>query len=156
MKVSKRGEYGMRALCHLADRHGKGLVHIKAIATDEEIPPKFLEGILLELKRAGYLSSRRGVDGGYSLAKPPEEIFIGEVIRVLDGPLAPLSSAGELQELMDRNPRQIGFYAVLMDVRNAVSEILDKTSLAEVLQRNRDHHGESEDRAPKRDGASEE
>ena len=148
MKVSKRGEYGMRALCHLAERYGKGLVHIKTIAIDEEIPPKFLEGILLELKRAGYLSSRRGVDGGYALAKPPEEIFIGEVVRVLDGPLAPMSSAGELQELMDRNPRQIGFYAVLMEVRNAVSEILDKSSLAEVLRRNREHHGDTEERSP--------
>jgi len=135
MKVSKRGEYGMRALCHLAERHGKGLVHIKTVAADEEIPPKFLEGILLELKRAGYLTSRRGVDGGYELAKSPEEIYLGEVVRVLDGPLAPMASASELQALMDRNPRQIGFYAVLMDVRNAVSDILDQTSLAEVLRR---------------------
>jgi Rrf2 family cysteine metabolism transcriptional repressor len=136
MKVSKRGEYGMRALCHLAQRYGEGLVHIKTVAADEEIPPKFLEGILLELKRAGYLTSRRGVDGGYELAKKPDEIRLGEVIRVLDGPLAPMASASELQALMDRNPRQVGFYAVLMDVRNAVSGILDQTSLAEVLQRN--------------------
>ena len=156
MKVSKRGEYGMRALFHLADHYGKGLVHIKAIAVDEEIPPKFLEGILLELKRAGYLSSRRGVDGGYALARRPEQILLGEVIRVLDGPLAPMSSAGELQELMDRNPRQIGFYAVLMDVRNAVSEILDKTSLAEVLRRNRERYGEKDDSSPGGEGAREE
>jgi len=156
MKVSKRGEYGMRALCHLAKQYGKGLVHIKDVAIAEEIPPKFLEGILLELKRAGFLSSRRGVDGGYTLAKRPEEILLGDVIRVLDGPLAPMSSAGELQELMDRNPRQIGFYAVLMDVRNAVSGILDETSLAEVLQRNRDHHGTTEDGPPDRSGAREE
>jgi len=156
MKVSKRGEYGMRALFHLADHYGKGLVHIKAIAVDEEIPPKFLEGILLELKRAGYLSSRRGVDGGYALARRPEQILLGEVIRVLDGPLAPMSSAGELQELMDRNPRQIGFYAVLMDVRNAVSEILDKTSLAEVLRRTRAHFGETDGSTPDDEGAGEE
>jgi Rrf2 family protein len=126
----------MRALCHLAQRYGEGLVHIKTVAADEEIPPKFLEGILLELKRAGYLASRRGVDGGYELAKSPDEIHLGDVIRVLDGPLAPMASASELQALMDRNPRQIGFYAVLMDVRNAVSDILDQTSLAEVLRRN--------------------
>jgi Rrf2 family protein len=137
MKVSKRGEYGMRALCHLAERHGEGLIHIKRIAAEEEIPPKFLEGILLELKRAGYVTSRRGIEGGYALARPPKEILLGEVIRVLDGPLAPIASAAELRELMARNPRQVGFYAVLMDVRNAVSSILDKTSLAEVLRRNR-------------------
>ena len=86
----------------------------------------------------------------------PEEIFIGEVIRVLDGPMAPMSSAGELQELMDRNPRQIGFYAVLMDVRNAVSEILDKTNLDEVLRRNRKHHGDTDDRSLEDEGAGEE
>ena len=135
MKVSKRGEYGMRALCHLAERHGRGRVHIKDIATAEEIPQKFLEGILLELRRSGFLSSRRGNDGGYALARPPEQILLGDVVRVLDGPLAPMSSASELNELMQRNPRQIGFYAVLLDVRDAVSAILDRTSLADVMQR---------------------
>ena len=135
MKVSKRGEYGMRALCHLAERHGPGVVHIGEIARKEDIPGKFLEGILLELKRAGFVISRRGVEGGYALARPPAEILLGEVIRVLDGPLAPMASASELRELMDRNPRQIGFYAVLMDVRNAVSGILDETTLADVVRR---------------------
>jgi len=135
MKVSKRGEYGMRALCHLAGSHGEGFVHIKRIATDEDIPSKFLEGILLELRRAGFLMSRRGNEGGYSLARPPEEIPLGDVLRLLDGPLAPLASAAALQELMDRNPRQVGFYAVLMDVRNAVSGILDRMTLADVLKR---------------------
>jgi Rrf2 family protein len=138
MKVSKRGEYGMRALCHLAERYGTGLVHIKEIAAAEEIPSKFLEGILVELKRAGYLVSRRGIEGGYELARPPSEIFLGETIRVLDGPLAPMASAAELRELMRQNPRQLGFYSVLMDVRNAVSDILDRTSLAEVVRRNRE------------------
>jgi Rrf2 family protein len=136
MKVSKRGEYGMRALCHLAARFGQGPIQIRAIANEEDIPAKFLEGILLELKRAGVVVSRRGNEGGYALSRAPEAILLGEVIRILDGPLAPMASASELKILMDRNPRQIGFYAVLMDVRNAVSEILDKTSLADVLQRN--------------------
>ena len=142
MKVSKRGEYGMRALCHLAERYGRGLVHIKEIAAEEEIPSKFLEGILVELKRAGYLVSRRGVEGGYALARPPSEISLGETIRVLDGPLAPMASAAELRELMLANPRQVGFYAVLMDVRNAVSGILDHTSLAEVLRRNNEERAQ--------------
>lgn len=138
MKVSKRGEYGVRALCHLAERHGEGLTHIGTIAAEEEIPSKFLESILLQLKRAGFVNSRRGNEGGYTLSKPPGEIMLGEVVRVLDGPLAPISSAAELRELMQRNPRQIGFYALLMDVRNAVSAILDRTSLADVLVRNSD------------------
>jgi Rrf2 family protein len=144
MKVSKRGEYGMRALCHLAGCHEQGWVHIGQIASDEKIPAKFLESILLQLKRAGLVASRRGNEGGYSLAKPPAEIMLGEVIRILDGPLAPMASGRELQELMERNPRQVGFYAVLMDVRNAVSTIIDRTSLADVVRRSIDARSQIE------------
>jgi Rrf2 family protein len=125
----------MRALCYLAAQHREGWVHVGRIAADEEIPAKFLESILLQLKRAGFVGSRRGNEGGYSLAKAPEEIMLGEVIRILDGPLAPMASARELRELMARNPRQAGFYSVLMDVRNAVSTIIDRTSLADVVRR---------------------
>ena len=136
MKVSKRGEYGMRALCHLAGTYGEQMVHIREVAVAEDIPGKFLEGILLELKRAGFVVSKRGNEGGYALSRPAAQILLGDVIRVLDGPLAPLASAAELRALMSRNPRQVGFYAVLMDVRNAVSAILDRTTLADVLRRN--------------------
>ena len=128
----------MRALCYLAERHEQGWVHIGQIASEEEIPAKFLESILLQLKRAGFVGSRRGNEGGYSLAKAPAQIMLGEVVRVLDGPLAPMASGSELQELMERNPRQVGFYAVLMDVRNAVSTIIDRTSLADVVRRSND------------------
>ncbi len=125
----------MRALCYLAERHGDGWLHIRMIAGEEEIPAKFLESILLQLKRAGFVTSRRGNEGGYSLARAPSQIMVGEVIRLLDGPLAPMASALELREMMERNPGQAGFYAVLMDVRNAVSSIIDQTSLADVIRR---------------------
>jgi len=137
VKLSKRGEYGIRALCHLAARHGEGLVHIRTIAAEEGIPAKFLESILLQLRRSGFVTSRRGNDGGYALARPPEEILLGDLIRVLDGPLAPLGSGEELRKHLGDNPRQPGFYAVLLDVHEAVSAILDRTSLAEVLRRGR-------------------
>lgn len=136
MKVSKRGQYGMRALCHLAETHGSGVVQIREIARKETIPGKFLEGILLELKHAGIVRSRRGIDGGYELARDPSEIMLGQVMRVLDGPLAPLGSAAELKELMKADPRQAGFYSVLIGVRDAAAAILDKTTLAEVVARN--------------------
>ena len=136
MKVSKRGQYGMRALCHLAETHGDGVVQIREIARTESIPAKFLEGILLELKHAGIVRSRRGIDGGYELARVPKEIMLGQIMRVLDGPLAPLGSAAELKELMRTDPRQAGFYSVLMDVRDAAATILDRTSLADVVSRN--------------------
>jgi Rrf2 family cysteine metabolism transcriptional repressor len=137
MKVSKRGEYGMRALCHLAARYGGGLTHIREIAEQEEIPAKFLEGILLALKRAGFVKSRRGNEGGYALAREPETIVIGDVFRALDGPLAPMSNSVELKALMESSPRQRGFYDVLLEVSSAVSGILDHTSLADVLERNK-------------------
>lgn len=136
MKVSKRGQYGMRALCHLSETFGSGVVQIREIARRESIPAKFLEGILLELKHAGIVRSRRGIDGGYELAREPAEIMLGQVMRVLDGPLAPLGSAAELKELMRVDPRQAGFYSVLMDVRDAASTILDRTSLQDVVARN--------------------
>jgi Rrf2 family protein len=136
MKVSKKGEYGVRALCHLAERHGEGVVQIREIARLESIPWKFLEGILLQLKSAGIVRSRRGIDGGYALARPPSEIAMGEVIRLLDGPLAPMGSAAELRELMQKSPRHAGFYEVLMDVRNAAAAILDRTTLQDVVDRN--------------------
>ena len=120
----------MRALCHLAERYDKGLVHIRSIATDEEISVKFLESIMLQLRRAGFVTSRRGNEGGYALSKAPDAITLG--------PLAPMASAAELHELMERNPRQLGFYATLIDVRDAVSRILDGTSLADVVRRNRE------------------
>ena len=137
MKISRRGLYGIRAMCHLAEHYGQGVVQIREIAAVETIPAKFLEGILLELKHAGVVRSRRGIDGGYALSRPPHEIFMGSVIRTLDGPLAPMGSAAELRELMEREPRHAGFYSVLLDVRNAAAAILDGTTLADVVARNR-------------------
>ncbi len=135
MKISKRGEYGVRALCHLARHHGTGVSHVAQIARDEGIPAKFLEGILLQLKHSGILASRRGVEGGYMLARPPEEVPLGEAIRCLDGPLAPLGTADDLVRLMAENPRHAGFYATLKEVRDAAAAILDRTSLADIVAR---------------------
>jgi len=112
-------------------------VHIRAIAAAEEIPPKFLESILLQLKRAGLVNSRRGNEGGYALARPPETIGLGEVIRVLDGSLAPLGSSAELREKARDGAARAAFYSVLVEVHEAVSAILDRTNLADLLQRER-------------------
>jgi Rrf2 family protein len=144
MKISRRGLYGIRALCHLAEKYGQGVVQIREIAAVEAIPAKFLEGILLELKHAGVVRSRRGIDGGYALSRPPHEIFMGGIIRSLDGPLAPMGSAAELRELMENEPRHAGFYSVLLDVRNAAAAILDGTTLADVVARNRAYRERSE------------
>src|ERR1051325_9621465 len=136
MKVSHRGLYALKALLHLAEAHERGLVKIHDIAEEESIPDKFLEGILVTLKNARLVSSERGREGGYRLRRPPGEILIGEVVRIMDGPLAPFGDAVELAHRVRTEPRHAGLFDVFLEVRNAAAAILDHTTLADVLERN--------------------
>ena len=137
MKISNRGLYALKALTHLAESYGRGLVKIHEIAEEEEIPEKFLEGILVTLKNARVVSSQRGREGGYRLRRPPAEITIGEVVRTVDGPLAPFGDAAELAHRVRTEPRHAGLFDLFLDVRNAASAILDHTSLLDLVGRNR-------------------
>jgi Rrf2 family protein len=137
VKISSRGLYALKALTHLAEAYDRGLVRIHEIAEEEEIPEKFLEGILVTLKNARILSSRRGREGGYRLRRPPREIQIGEVVRIVDGPLAPFGDAVELAYRVKTEPRHAGLFDLFLDVRNAAAAILDHTSLADLVARNR-------------------
>jgi len=136
MRLSRRGLYALKALVHLAEAHGRGLVKIHEIAAAEAIPEKFLEGILVMLKNARIVSSQRGREGGYRLRRPPSEILIGDVVRIVDGPLAPLGDAVELQQRVRTEPRHPGLFDLLLDVRNASAHILDHTTLTDVVERN--------------------
>lgn len=136
MKISHRGLYALKALLHLAEAHERGLVKIHEIAEEEAIPEKFLEGILVTLKNARVVTSERGREGGYRLKRPPEEILIGEIVRIMDGPLAPFGDAVELAHRVRTEPRHSGLFEVFLDVRNAAAAILDHTTLADVLARN--------------------
>ena len=144
MKVSHRGLYALKALVHLASAYEGGLVKIHEIAEAEEIPEKFLEGILVTLKNARIVTSQRGREGGYRLRRPPEEIFMGDVVRIVDGPLAPIGDAVELQHRIRTEPRQAGLFQLFLDVRNAAAAILDKTTLADVVARNQSLAGARE------------
>jgi Rrf2 family transcriptional regulator, cysteine metabolism repressor len=137
MKISHRGLYALKALTHLAEAYEGGLVKIHRIAELETIPEKFLEGILVTLKNARVVSSQRGRKGGYRLRRPPSEIIIGDVVRIMDGPLAPLGDAVELAQLVRTEPRHAGLFDLFLDVRNAAAAILDHTSLADLVARNR-------------------
>jgi Rrf2 family protein len=137
MKISHRGLYALKALLHLAEGHERGLVKIHEIAEEEAIPEKFLEGILVTLKNARLVNSQRGREGGYRLRRPPEEIPVGEVVRIMDGPLAPFGDAVELAHRVRTEPRHAGLFDVFLDVRNASAAILDHTSLADVVARSR-------------------
>jgi Rrf2 family protein len=137
LKISSRGLYALKALTHLAEAYDRGLVRIHEIAEEEEIPEKFLEGILVTLKNARIVTSRRGREGGYRLRRPPAEIQLGEVVRIVDGPLAPFGDAVELAYRVKTEPRHAGLFDVFLDVRNAAAAILDHTSLADLMARNR-------------------
>jgi Rrf2 family protein len=138
MKLSKRGEYGLRAMIDLASCEPKtNTVQIREIARREGIPVKFLEQIMLALKNAGLLHSKMGVGGGYYLAKPAGEITLGQIIRVLDGPLAPIRCVSQTayEPCGCPDEKTCGLRLVMLDVHSAMSGILDHTTLANVAQR---------------------
>lgn len=139
--LSKKAMYGLQALLSLARQHGGGPKLIADLAEQEQIPKKFLELILLQLKNAGILGSRKGKGGGYFLAKDPDQITMGSAIRVLDGTLAPVPCVSETayQKCTEcADEESCGIRLVMKDVRDAVADILDNTSLKEVLVRSSD------------------
>ena len=133
MKISQKGLYALQALMMLARHHQQGAIKIREIAYEEGLPEKFLELILLELKNARLVESVRGAKGGYQLRRSPSEIALSEVIRLIDGPLAPFGDADQLRELIERDLPQRALYQVFLDVRDAAAKILDHTTLADLL-----------------------
>jgi Rrf2 family protein len=141
MRLSKRGEYGLRAMITLAEPAPKGnspaMMQIREISEREQISSKFLEQILLTLKNAGLLHSKMGVGGGYYLAKPASEITLGQIFRVLDGPVAPIKCVSQMAYEPCGCPDEetCGLRLAMSDVRNAIANILDNTSLADITHR---------------------
>ncbi|HVN64960.1 MAG TPA: Rrf2 family transcriptional regulator [Candidatus Binataceae bacterium] len=136
--LSNKAKYALKALTVLAKEYGQGPVLIAEIAHREEIPPKFLELILLELKNQGVLQSKKGKGGGYFLARKPDQISVGHVIRILDGPLAPLPCVSKTAYMRChecRDERTCGIRIVMKQVRDATAKILDSTTLADMLHR---------------------
>lgn len=136
--ISKKTKYALKALIYLAREYDKGPILISNLARDERIPKKFLELILLALKNNGILQSKKGKGGGYYLGKPPREISMGKVIRILEGPLAPVPCVSETayakcEECHDE--RTCGIRLVMKEVRDAMAKILDSANLADVLER---------------------
>jgi Rrf2 family protein len=138
MKLSKRGEYALRALIDLgiASELGWPMLQVSELATKEKLPIKFLEQIFTQLKTAGYVASRRGKFGGYSLARPMNQIKFGAVIRLIDGPLAPIRCVSQTSYARCSCPDEIhcGLRMLMFDVRNAISTILDRYTLAEIVE----------------------
>lgn len=139
--LSRRCEYALRALVDLglARAAGRSLVPIQEIADRERIPEKFLEQILLGLRKAGYLRSRRGRSGGYSLARAPRSIRMGEVVRRVDGPLAPISCVSRTAYAPCSCPEEelCGVRMVMEDARSALAASLDGWTLEDAVARTR-------------------
>lgn len=137
MKLSRRGLYALKALLMLAELPPGAVTKIQAISEREKIPQKFLESILVTLKNSRIVASVRGANGGYRLGRTSDKILMGEVVRLMDGPLAPFGDAAELRRLVKEDPAHAGLFSVLLDVRDAAAQILDSTSLRDVHQRTR-------------------
>ncbi len=143
MKLSKKSEYGLRALLELTLAYGKTSLQRHDIADRQHIPVEFLEQILLALKRSGLLSSRRGMKGGYQLIKRPEDITVGQVIRILDGPLAPISCVSKTayQKCRDcpyADKALCPVQKVMGPVRDAIAGILDNYTLNDFAANHRE------------------
>ncbi len=138
MRISKRGEYALRALIDLGIAHelGRELMQISELAAQERLPVKFLEQILAQLKAAGLVASKRGTKGGYFLAKPTELISFGYVVRLIDGPLAPISCVSQTayERCSCPDEEHCGLRMLMFDVRNAIANILDRYTLADTIE----------------------
>jgi Rrf2 family protein len=132
MKISQKGLYALQAMMMLARHYNQGAIRIRDIAYEEELPEKFLELILLELKNARIVESVRGAKGGYQLRRAPADIHLSEIIRLIDGPLAPFGDAEQLRSLIDRDAEHRALYRVFLAVRDAAAKILESTSLADI------------------------
>jgi Rrf2 family protein len=133
MRISQKGLYAIQALVVLARHYPTGeVVRIHDIAEEESLPEKFLEAILRDLKRARFVTSLRGASGGYQLKREPKAIILGDVIRKIDGPLAPFEDAESLRERIKTDDRHRPLFKVLLEVRDATARILDNTTLADL------------------------
>jgi Rrf2 family protein len=144
MRLSKKGEYAVRALVEIGfESHlrPKNLIQISTVAQRTNIPEKFLEQILLALRNGGVLKSKRGVEGGYSLAKAPDDITLGEVIRLLDGPLAPIPcvSVSAYEPCSCPDEESCGLRIAMQQVRDAIAGILDNYKLSRLVEEVKKH-----------------
>jgi Rrf2 family protein len=138
--LSHKSKYALEALLVLSEEYGNGPLLISEIAKREHIPKRFLELILLELKNHGVLRSKKGKGGGYTLSKPPDLLSVGLVLRMLEGPLAPLPCVSKTayEKCAEcRDERTCGIRLLMKDVRDATAAILDSTTFADVLKRSR-------------------
>ncbi|HUA67672.1 MAG TPA: Rrf2 family transcriptional regulator [Candidatus Saccharimonadales bacterium] len=134
MRVSKRTDYALRALFTLVEHYRGTPISIRELARRNDVPKRFLEQIMLHLKSQGWVESTAGVRGGYVLAKPPEKITMGEVVRYFDGILAPIDCVSVAGYKRCSQEPVCRFRRVFLDVRNYVAGLMDRATLADVAK----------------------
>jgi Rrf2 family protein len=134
MRISAKGEYAIRALLDLAVHHGGGLVPIQEVARRQRIPQRYLEQVLLLLKRAGLLESKRGATGGYQLVRAPEAISVGEVLRAVEGQVTALEVAGRHPE-GSSEPLSSDLAPLWQEIAGAVAMVVDRTTFGDLAER---------------------
>jgi Rrf2 family protein len=137
MKLTLRGEYTLRALVVLGLQYQRGIVRIQTISEQQNIPKRFLEQILNDLKSAGVVESKRGVAGGYRLAQAPDQVTLAHVIRHMEGALAPVSCVSErfYEKCSCPDEARCGIRSVMKEVRDAIAKILENFTVADLCQR---------------------
>ena len=134
MKITYRGDYALKTILNLSINYGQGILTIHEIAERFDIPVKFLEQILLDLKRGGFVESRRGKIGGYALARPPEQIKLGDVVRFIDGPLEPIACV-ESGYKGCRDISRCVFKGIWKSVSASTAKILDSLTFADLAKK---------------------
>lgn len=144
MKLTVRGEYALRALIVLGLNHTQSVVPIQTISKLQNIPKRFLEQILNDLKSVGIVESKRGISGGYRLRRPPDRIPLAEVIRHIEGPLAPVSCVSErfYERCSCPDEAKCGIRSVMKEVREAIVKILEEVTVAQLCERVKQLQGE--------------
>ena len=134
MKLTTKSEYACLALLYMSENYEKGMMKTEEIASRWKIPRKYLEQILLFLNKAGYVRSKRGIDGGYGLAKHPRQITVAEIIRLMDGPLAPVGSVSKYYYQNTPIEQSRALVSLMTDIRNYISRTLERTTFADLLK----------------------
>jgi Rrf2 family protein len=134
MKLSRKSDYALRALVTLGDRYGEGPVSIRELAEKNDVPQRFLEQIMLDMKKLGWVTSIAGRIGGFQLAKRPEELTMGQVVRHFDGVLAPISCVSSTHYEPCSQEAVCRFRRVLLDIRNYTSKVMEQATLAAVMK----------------------
>ncbi len=144
MKLSLRGEYALRALLVLGLNYDKPLVRIQAISDQQRIPKRFLEQILNDLKSAGLVQSKRGVAGGYRLARSPEQITLAAIVRHIEGALAPVSCVSQrfYEKCSCPDESRCAIRSAMQEIRQAVVQIAERVTIAELCARSRALQGQ--------------